>query len=127
MTDITPVTAEGAAGGDRIDMLARARFGRCRSRQAGQFRQCGAVLSEDEYAQALTAYLVQLACAEPYAARGLAMQALQPADDDRKPLARALLDARAGEEGCRGVALLPERTLEQLERFTLQQTAPQPR
>ncbi len=125
LTDVTSVKAEAPSGRNRSDVLAGARFLRCRARQAADLRPCRSALREDEYAPQLTALLVQLACAEPYAARGLALQALHSPDADRKPLARALLDAQAV-EGCRGVALLPRRMNEALERSTRPQAASLP-
>jgi uncharacterized protein YjbI with pentapeptide repeats len=116
LTDVVSAKPEGSAGTNQRDVLSGARFDRCRATAGGNLRQCRAVLPADEYAQALTTFLVELACAEPYAARGLALQALYSTDVDRKPLARALLDARAA-EGCRGVGLLPRRLQESLEHF----------
>ena len=122
LTDVRSTTAEEPVGKGRTAALAGARFGRCRATQAADFGQCGSAMPEDKYAPALAAYLVDLACADPYVARGLALQALYSPDADRKPLARALLDGEA-RPGCRGIPLLPQRVKEQLEHSVRLQAA----
>jgi hypothetical protein len=61
------------------------------------------------------AFLVELACGDPYVARGLALQALSSARGDRPGLAAALLEAEDRSE-CQGVKRLPAAMREALER-----------
>jgi uncharacterized protein YjbI with pentapeptide repeats len=60
-------------------------------------------------------FMKALACADAYAARGIANQALRGADADSVTLMRVLQEAR-NDPTCDGVSLIPEDTFDQLTR-----------
>jgi uncharacterized protein YjbI with pentapeptide repeats len=79
-----------------------ANFWRCRAKQVDQFKQCTPI-GDYDYQKLLTQHLVELACADPYIARGLSEQVLHERRADHC-LAKVLLASE-----CPSVQLLPER------------------
>jgi uncharacterized protein YjbI with pentapeptide repeats len=82
-------------------MLAREKVGRC-----CEATECRSP-DDEEYRDKRAAYLVEVACADPYAARGIAARALATKAADRKRLLAALAGASAMREKCAGVEQLP--------------------
>lgn len=73
----------------------------------------------------LVPYLLKLACADAYTARGLSAQALSSPDPGRQALNKALLARLDADAACRGLQLLPEATRAALQRQVQQSTLPQ--
>lgn len=73
----------------------------------------------------LVTYLLKLACADAYTARGLSAQALSSSDPGRQALSKALLARLDADAECRGLQLLPEATRAALQRQVQQSTPPQ--
>jgi len=70
---------------------------------------------------AVNAYLVELACANPFVALGLSWQALHSPARDGHGLARALLDAQTRAQ-CHALASLPTKVRTELEHFAGRQS-----
>jgi uncharacterized protein YjbI with pentapeptide repeats len=67
-------------------------------------------------ADALAAYLLGLACADPYTARGLSAQVLSSPGGGRRALGKTMLARIDTDADCRGLQLLPEATRAALQR-----------
>jgi uncharacterized protein YjbI with pentapeptide repeats len=113
--DAIPVRTLTAMRGSAGGTLELARFGRCCDRQAALIRQCGASEDAEHYRRTLNDALLDVACADAYAARGLSAQALSSPDAQRKSLAGALLERRRSDPACRGLQLLPAQTADALQ------------
>ncbi len=100
----------------------------CCSKEQGAVFKCAA-LEAEPYVEALGEFLLKLACADAYVARGLAARALyDTVDPDRRHLAEVLIthtqpDVNKSGPVCPGIALLPPAVKDKLEQFT-EQTLP---
>ena len=114
--DASPVVARAALQGGGGGSLDLARFGRCADRQAALIPQCSATAGAEPYRRMLNGALLDVACADAYAARGLSAQALSSPDAQRKSLAGDLLKRRQSDPACHGLQLLPAKTADALQR-----------
>jgi uncharacterized protein YjbI with pentapeptide repeats len=105
-----------------LEVLQSARFGQCLKEQAAVFPKCTSTQTPEEHLRSVAAYLVELACSDPYVGKSLArsaQQSLQGTESDKRSLAVALaLTDGSPSSKCHNVELLPADVTDDLKRLT---------
>lgn len=104
LTDVQAISHEAARP---EELFKTVHFTACSDEQSKRF-QCGTSLRNDEYRQRLTQFLVDLACADPYVARGLAdqVQSNLHTQEQRWPALAVAFSTCLAPDACEGLDLL---------------------